>query len=151
MAAFIQLPSETEASINFFNEEVDITLKNQMLIIQWIKDTIRQENQQLGNLNFIFCSDAYLHQINLEYLNHDTYTDIITFPYSDSSVEGDIYISIDRIKENADKFKVSFENELNRVIIHGVLHLLGYKDKSNKEKEQMTLKENFYLRLLHTE
>ncbi len=151
MAAFIQLPSETEASINFFNEEVDITLKNQMLIIQWIKDTIRQENQQLGNLNFIFCSDAYLHQINLEYLNHDTYTDIITFPYSDSSVEGDIYISIDRIKENADKFKVSFENELNRVIIHGVLHLLGYKDKSNKEKEQMSMKENFYLRLLHTE
>lgn len=148
MTSFNDLPVEQEATINFHTEEIELSLKNPKKISQWIQSTIQKEAQKLGTLNFIFCSDSYLHKINLEYLDHDTYTDVITFPYSDTQVEGDIFISIDRIKENASSFKVSFEEELNRVIIHGVLHLLGYMDKSKKEKEQMTLKENLYLSLL---
>lgn len=151
MTSFNPLPKEKEASINFFIEEIDLQFNKQALIRQWIFHTIQKEEQQLGYLNFIFCSDSYLHKINIEYLDHDTYTDVITFPYSETNIEGDIFISIDRIKENAKAFKVSFDKELNRVIIHGVLHLLGYSDKSPTEKEQMTLKENFYLRLLHEE
>jgi len=100
-------------------------------------------------LNYIFCSDTYLHKINLEYLKHDTLTDIITFDYSEKKqISGDIFISIDRIKENAPKFNQSTDIELNRVLIHGVLHLLGYKDKTPKEKETMRAKEDFYLTLL---
>jgi len=100
-------------------------------------------------LNYIFCSDTYLHKINLEYLKHDTLTDIITFDYSEKKqISGDIFISIDRIKENALKFNQSTDIELNRVLIHGVLHLLGYKDKTPKEKETMRAKEDFYLTLL---
>jgi rRNA maturation RNase YbeY len=134
-------------SICFFNEEISFNLKNKTIIRSWINQTIIQEKHQLEELNFIFCSDNYLLKINKEYLNHDTYTDIITFDNSSLPHEiiGDIFISIDRVKENAKSFDTTFINELNRVIIHGVLHLLGYKDKSKNDKALMTQKEDFYL------
>ena len=134
------------SSIIFHQEDVFYRLKNVEKIKSWIISSAQKENKKIDELNFIFCSDNYLHKINLEYLKHDTYTDIITFDYSAANViSGDIYISIDRIKENAKKFKQTTEKELLRVIIHGVLHLIGYKDKSPKEKSLMRAKEDAYL------
>jgi probable rRNA maturation factor len=133
-------------SILFTNEGVTFTLKNKKGLKQWIVSTIEKKERKSGDLNFIFCSDAYLLNINNEYLNHDTYTDIITFDYSRDDkklpVSGDIFISVDRIKENATKFSKSFEEELHRVIIHGTLHLLGYADKTKKAKAEMTAEED---------
>ncbi|MCB0379618.1 MAG: rRNA maturation RNase YbeY [Flavobacteriales bacterium] len=135
--------------MTFHSEDVDFHLVNEKQIIKWLQNTIKNEGRTVSELSYIFCSDDYLHKMNLEYLNHDTYTDIITFDYTEGSVVGgDIFISIDRVKENALKFKTEFVNELSRVIVHGVLHLVGYKDKTNKEKELMRSKEDFYLILL---
>lgn len=140
---------ELEESISFFTEDIDFQLSNPKQIHKWIKMIILKENHTLSYLNYIFCSDQYLLKINQEYLDHDTYTDIITFPYASSPiVESDIYISIDRIKENSTLFKTSFLSELHRVVIHGVLHLCGYADKENKEKEIMREKENEALEIL---
>lgn len=149
MTTFNDPPAEPQAIILYHNEEINLKLSNPDKISSWIKSVISAESQALGHLNFIFCSDAYLHKINVDYLNHDTYTDVITFPYSETLVEGDIFISIDRIRENAKTFEVTFEQELHRVIIHGVLHLMGYSDKTSTDKKQMTLKENTYLRELN--
>lgn len=136
-------------SITFHSEDVDFHLVNEKKRIKWIKDSIKNEAKKVGEISYIFCSDEYLHKMNLEYLNHDTYTDIITFDYTEENiVSGDIFISIDRVKENAIKFKTHFENELSRVIIHGALHLMGFKDKTPQQKEQMRSKEDFYLTLL---
>lgn len=143
-------PSEFEKGgiIIFHSEEIDFELKEEELISSWLKKIIEQENMQLLLLNFIFCSDEYLHKINVEYLQHDTYTDIITFPLSElPTIEGDIFISIDRIKENASRFDVRFEEELNRVLSHGVLHLCGYGDKTEEESKLMRKKENEALSL----
>ena len=135
-----------EEKIFFHSEDIQFDLPNQPTIISWILKTVQHEAKELRLLNFIFCSDKYLHQLNVEYLNHDTLTDVITFQYSEEKIiEGDIFISIERIRENANKFNTSEGNELHRVMIHGVLHLLGYFDKSKKDKIQMTEKENFYL------
>lgn len=136
-------------AIHFFTEDVDFTLKQKSEIRKWILTTIKNESYRLKEVNYIFCSDDYLLEINRQYLNHDTYTDIITFDTSEKErmVVGDIFISIERIRENADKFKSSERDELHRVMIHGVLHLLGYTDKGKKEKAQMTDKENQYLGL----
>lgn len=133
--------------INFFNEDIQFTLKNKIQIRKWIRKSIENEGFKLGELNFIFCSDGYLLQINQEYLKHDTYTDIITFDNSELSeiISGDIFISIDRIIENAEKFQINFDNELHRVMIHGILHLMGYPDKKREEKVIMTSKEDYYL------
>ncbi|PIZ06710.1 MAG: rRNA maturation RNase YbeY [Flavobacteriales bacterium CG_4_10_14_0_8_um_filter_32_5] len=137
------------SSIIFHQEDISFRLKNIKKIKSWIEKSIALERGIVGDLNYIFCSDTYLHKINLEYLKHDTLTDIITFDYSEKKqISGDIFISIDRIKENAPKFNQSTDIELNRVLIHGVLHLLGYKDKTPKEKETMRAKEDFYLTLL---
>ncbi|NCP45943.1 MAG: rRNA maturation RNase YbeY [Flavobacteriales bacterium CG18_big_fil_WC_8_21_14_2_50_32_9] len=137
------------SSIIFHQEDISFRLKNIKKIKSWIEKSIALERGIVGDLNYIFCSDTYLHKINLEYLKHDTLTDIITFDYSEKKqISGDIFISIDRIKENALKFNQSTDIELNRVLIHGVLHLLGYKDKTPKEKETMRAKEDFYLTLL---
>ena len=138
------------SNIFFHSEEIDFNLPNQPVIIDWINSTADQEGQTIQSLSFIFCSDKYLHQINVEYLNHDTYTDVITFPYAEEGqpIEGDVFISIDRIKENAANFKSTFEMELHRVMIHGTLHLLGYGDKNPEEKLKMTEKENFFLDIL---
>jgi rRNA maturation RNase YbeY len=137
-------------AIQFFQENISFKLKNATKIKQWIKSVVEKENQKLLELNFIFCDDEYLHKINVEYLQHDTYTDIITFDNSEhiGKIEGDIFISIERVKENADNLKITFEQELHRVMIHGVLHLLGYKDKTKAEKQTMRAKEDEALRLL---
>ncbi len=150
MTSFNDLPIKKEETINFHSEDLELSLENEEQSCSWIKSAIQEEGHQLGNLNFIFCSDAYLHKINVEYLNHDTFTDVITFPYSETHVEGDVFISIERIRENAKSFEVSFEQELHRVIIHGVLHLMGLSDKTSEEKKLMTEKENTYLRLLNS-
>jgi rRNA maturation RNase YbeY len=134
-----------DAPIQFHSEELDFDLPNQEQLSLWIEKTIEQEQKMLQSINFIFCNDAYLHKINLEYLDHDTLTDIITFPYSEEHIESDIYISVERVKENAQKFNVPFEKELKRVIIHGVLHLCGYKDKEEAEQKLMREKENYYI------
>jgi len=135
-------PAEEE-KINFYSEDIEFTLPNHSIIFNWIHKTIESEAKVLRHLNYIFCSDTYLHKINVEYLNHDTFTDVITFPYAEGkTIEGDIFISIDRIRENAKSFEVEFEDELHRVMIHGTLHLLGYLDKTAEDKTQMTQKEN---------
>jgi probable rRNA maturation factor len=134
-------------AISFFEEDISFKLKNKTQVRQWVTDTIIAEGFKLKELNYIFCSDAYLLQINQQYLDHDTYTDIVTFDNSEEEgkIVSDIFISIERIRENAAKFNVTETNELHRVIIHGALHLLGYKDKSPADKEKMTQKEDFYL------
>lgn len=134
-------------SVNFFEEDIRFDLKNKLKVKQWIKATIAAEGYKLRELNYIFCSDGYLLTINQQYLDHDTYTDIITFDNSGKpgTIEGDIFISIDRIRENAEKFGTGEINELHRVIIHGALHLLGYKDKTAGAKKIMTGKEDQYL------
>lgn len=134
-------------SIEFFEEDITYKLKNKTAVRQWITDTILAEGFKLKELTYIFCSDNYLLQINQQYLNHDTYTDIITFDNSELEkvIIGDIFISIDRIRENSLKFNITEASELHRVIIHGALHLLGYKDKTLADKKKMTLKEDFYL------
>jgi probable rRNA maturation factor len=134
-------------SINFFNEDITFKLKNKIGLKKWIKSAIEAEGYTLQELNYIFCSDQYLLQINQQYLDHDTYTDIITFDNSDKYkvISGDIFISIERIRENAIKFNSGEENELHRVIIHGALHLLGYQDKKAGNKKIMTQKEDYYL------
>src|ERR1700744_4956005 len=134
-------------AISFFEEDIKFKLKSKTPLRQWITDTIKAEGFKLNELTYIFCSDDYLLQINRQYLDHDTYTDIITFDNSEGNkiVTSDIFISIDRIRENAAKFNVPEATELHRVIIHGVLHLLGYKDKSPSDKQKMTEKEDYYL------
>lgn len=134
-------------AIHLFEEDISIKIKNKLNLKRWIKATILAEKKSLGELNYIFCNDEYLHEMNVEYLNHDTLTDIITFDNSEvkDEITGDIFISVDRIVDNASKFEVSIEDELHRVMVHGVLHLIGYKDKKKEEKETMRFKENFYL------
>lgn len=136
-------------SVRFFVEEISFKLSSPRKISSWIKETIASENKELGELNFIFCSDEYLRIINDQYLNHNFFTDIVTFDNSDQKgiIEGDIFISIDRVKENAASFQSGFTQELNRVIIHGVLHLVGYSDKSARQKTVMRRKEDAYLSL----
>lgn len=137
------------SNILFNYEEVDFSLPKQQFIIDWINSVIVKENHKLGEISYIFCSDEYLHKINLKHLQHDTYTDIITFDYTeDNIISSDIFVSIDRVKDNALKFNQPFDNELCRVLIHGVLHLLGYKDKKPDEIKTMRAKEDFYLSLL---
>src|ERR1035437_291185 len=135
--------------IHFHTQDIKFTLKNKTLLKQWITSTIEKKKRKAGEINFIFCSDDYLLNINKQYLNHDTYTDIITFDYSQENmnlnINGDIYISTERVKENALKFSKSFEDELHRVLIHGTLHLLGYKDKTKIAKAEMTKQEDLCL------
>lgn len=129
-----------------FNYETDFSLEQEMQISDWITETILEENCKVGDIDYIFCSDNYLHQLNVDFLNHDTLTDIISFDYSvGKELHGEIYISVDRVKENASDFEVSFENEMTRVMIHGILHYCGYKDKSEDEAKLMRSKEDYYL------
>ncbi|MCB0400793.1 MAG: rRNA maturation RNase YbeY [Flavobacteriales bacterium] len=135
--------------IHFHTEDTSFKFKSSASLKGWIKQVISDANMDPGDINYIFCSDEYLHKINLEYLHHDTYTDIITFNYCIGKVvSSDIYISVDRVRENATEFDTSFENELHRVMVHGILHLVGYNDKTDVEQEEMRAKEDFYLSLL---
>ncbi|MFK8303004.1 rRNA maturation RNase YbeY [Capnocytophaga stomatis] len=126
-----------------FNYETEFELPEQEAVFQsWIEKIIISEEKELGELNYIFCDDAYLHQINVQYLDHDTLTDIITFDYTEEeTISGDIFISVERVADNAQDFNVDFQTELLRVMAHGVLHLCGYKDKTDAESEQMRNKE----------
>ena len=132
-----------------YNFETAFLLNHKDQITFWIKNVISKEGFDCGEINYIFCDDDYLLKLNIEFLDHDTLTDIISFDYTMGNlISGDIYISIPRVKENADLFNTSFENELHRVIIHGVLHYCGYKDKSNDQKLIMRRKEDEYLNAL---
>ena len=137
-------------SIQFFNADVAYTVKNKTILRSWISAVIKKEGYSLDNLSIIFCSDEYLYKMNVEYLKHDTYTDIITFDLSTvkKQINGELYISIDRVRENAKSNLVPISNELHRVMIHGTLHLCGYKDKSPQSKKLMTSRENESLKLL---
>lgn len=129
-----------------FNYETNFKLNDNEIISKWISIAIQQEGFKEGDINYIFCDDAYLLKLNVEFLNHNTLTDIISFDYSIGKIlHGDIFISIERVKENAINFGISFEQELNRVIIHGILHYCGYKDKTQKDISLMRKKENHHL------
>lgn len=135
-----------------FNYEADFSLDRETKYIDWINRVITSESKTVGDLSFIFCDDTYLLDINMKYLDHDTLTDIITFDYcSGSLVSGDIFISVERVLENANSFQVSFEMELQRVLSHGVLHLMGYKDKLDKDIVVMRQKEEDKIKLFHVE
>jgi probable rRNA maturation factor len=136
-------------AIHFFCEDVDLHFNSIRKTKSWLKDVVRSEGQGIKELNYIFCSDTFLATINLQYLNHNTLTDIITFDTSEDngSIEGEIYISVDRVRENAVKFNATFEKELKRVMVHGILHLLGYSDKTSQQKKIMRKKEDAYLSL----
>jgi probable rRNA maturation factor len=132
--------------ISFFNEDIGFEIRKKKLLKIWIKESILAEKKLPGQISVILCSDEYLHKLNQEYLQHDTYTDIITFDYSESNtISGDLFISIERVKENATAFSKKLADELHRVIIHGILHLCGYDDKSEKGKKEITLKEDEHL------
>ena len=131
-----------------FHSECDFTLSKQDARSRWIINSIIEESKRVGELSFIFCTDEYLLEKNIQFLNHNTYTDIITFDYCEGDIiSGDIFVSIERVTENANEFGVNFEDELDRVLIHGVLHLAGYQDKSKEEINTMREKEDFYLSL----
>lgn len=131
--------------ISFHTEELDFQLAQEQATVDWLKGVIRKEGWHLGALSYIFCTDDYLYKMNVEHLQHDTYTDVITFQYSDEVVEGDVFISVERTQENASIYGVSPERELQRVMVHGLLHLMGYKDKSPADQTLMTAKENEHL------
>ncbi len=132
-----------------FNYETDFKLTSQKDISIWIETTISEEGYKLEEINYVFCDDEYLHKLNVEFLNHDTLTDIISFDYSIGKIiQGDIYISVERVEDNAKDFGALFEDELHRVIIHGVLHYCGYKDKTEDDAKVMREKENHYLQQL---
>ena len=135
-------------SVQFFYENTPFKLKQALKLKAWVKEAIQKEGFQLKSLSYVFCTDEDLLQRNIQFLNHKTLTDIITFDLSEEEglIEGEIYISIDRVRENATKFSKTFEDELHRVLIHGVLHLAGYKDKKADQKAEMRKREDFYLR-----
>ncbi len=130
-------------------QDIQFKLPDKTKTLSWILETIKSKGKECGDINIIFCSDEFLLNINKEYLHHDYYTDIITFDHSDNPdfLESDIYISVDRVKENAIEYDISFIDELHRVMIHGVLHLLGLNDKTKSEKEEMRKIEDHYLAL----
>ena len=135
-----------------FNYESEFNLENEDAIANWLSAAIMSEGKKEGEINYIFCDDEYLHKINVEYLNHDDLTDIISFDYTlGNEIHGDIFISVERVQENASDFKVPFEEEIRRVMVHGVLHYCGYKDKGEAEELLMRFKENEKLALFHVE
>ncbi len=142
----------SEQSILFFLEDVRFSFQKRTLTREWLHKVAKKESKKITALNYIFCKDDFLLNINKQHLGHDTYTDIITFGYSPKDakeITGDIFISIDRVKENALTYKTTFQNELKRVMAHGLLHLCGYKDKSATEKTLMKKKEDTSVSLFH--
>ncbi len=135
-----------------FNYETDFTLDNEEAVANWLSKVILSENKKEGEISYIFCDDDYLHKINLEHLGHDTLTDIISFDYSlGNEISGDVFISVERVRDNAADFGVSFSEELKRVIVHGVLHYCGYKDKTASDELVMRKKEDEKLQMFHVE
>ena len=135
-----------------FNYETDFLLENEVAISNWITNVIKSENKKEGEINYIFCDDDYLHKINVEHLGHDNLTDIISFDYSiGNELHGDIFISVERVKDNAFDFNVSFDDELKRVLVHGVLHYCGYKDTTDQDVLFMRSKEDEKIAMFHVE
>ena len=135
-----------------FHYETQFELPNEAQIEQWISKVIASENKKEGEINYIFCDDAYLHKLNVEFLNHDTLTDIISFDNTvGNELHGDIFISVERVEDNANEFNVSLDEELKRVMIHGILHYCGFKDKTDADQKVMTQKENEKLKMFHVE
>lgn len=133
-----------------FNYETDFSLADETRYADWISRVIMSENKKEGDINYIFCDDDYLHKINVEYLSHDDLTDIISFDYSvGNELHGDVFISVERVKENAVEFHVSFDEELLRVMAHGVLHYAGYKDKNDEDENAMRMKEDEKIEMFH--
>ncbi len=136
-------------AISFNNQSISFKLKEKTNLKQWIKIITEKEKHNVGTINYVFCTDDELLEINIKHLNHNTLTDIITFDYTEGkTINSDIFISIERVLENSKKFKVTFDEEFTRVLIHGVLHLCGYKDKSKADAELMRKKENASIKLL---
>jgi probable rRNA maturation factor len=132
--------------ISFSAVEITYNMKNKLKVKNWVKSILDTESKKAGEITYVFCNDEHMLGMNEKYLKHDTFTDIITFDYSEKGkLSGDIFISIERVKENAESFQTTFNQELGRVIAHGVLHLSGYKDKNPKDKKMMRIKEDFYL------
>jgi probable rRNA maturation factor len=135
-----------------FNYENEFELQNEDQLATWISAVILSENKKEGDINYIFCDDDYLLNLNEQYLDHDTLTDIISFDYSvGNELHGDIFISVERVRENAQDFSVTFEEELKRVLVHGVLHYCGYKDKSEDDEQLMRSKEDEKIKMFHVE
>ncbi len=135
-----------------FNYEIDFILEDEDAFSKWLSQVIVSENKKEGEINYIFCDDEYLHKLNVEYLNHDTLTDIISFDYSvGNELHGDVFVSVERVRENAIDFNTKFEDELMRVLVHGVLHYCGYKDKSEEDELLMRSKEDEKIALFHVE
>ncbi len=134
--------------IRYFNEDIKFELKHKLFNNNWLKTVAGSEMKRLGDINIIFCSDPYILEVNLKYLQHDYFTDIITFDYCEGDkLSGDLFISIDSVRENSVFYGTEFEDELNRVMVHGLLHLIGYDDHSERDIAQMRAKENYYLEL----
>lgn len=134
--------------IRYFNEDIKFVLKQKLLNNRWLKTVAGSEMRRIGDINIIFCSDNYILDVNMKYLEHDYFTDIITFDYCEKDIlSGDLFISIDSVRENASFYGTGFEDELNRVMVHGILHLIGYDDHSENDIAQMRAKENYYLQL----
>lgn len=135
-----------------FNYETEFSLDNEEAIALWLSRVIASESKKEGEVNYIFCDDEYLHKINVEYLNHDTLTDVISFDYSvGNEINGDCFISVERVKDNALDFNVSFDEEIKRVLAHGILHYCGYKDKTESDEAIMRQKEDDKIALFHVE
>ena len=135
-----------------FNYESDFSLEQEEVYASWIETIVESENKILGEISYIFCDDDFLHNINMQYLNHDTLTDIISFDYTEGDIiSGDIFVSVERVEDNAKDFNVSFDEELKRVLAHGVLHYCGYKDKSDEDALLMRTKEEEKIKLFHVE
>ncbi len=133
-----------------FNYETDFELSDETAISNWLSQVILSESKKEGDINYIFCDDDYLHKINMEYLDHDTLTDIISFDYSvGNELHGDIFVSVERVADNAKDFEVSFDEELKRVLVHGILHYAGYKDKSEQDELKMRQKEEEKIAMFH--
>jgi len=133
-----------------FNYETDFELSDETAISNWLSQVILSESKKEGDINYIFCDDEYLHKINVEYLDHDTLTDIISFDYSvGNELHGDIFVSVERVADNAKDFEVSFDEELKRVLVHGILHYAGYKDKSEEDELKMRQKEEEKIAMFH--
>lgn len=135
-----------------FHYNTDFSLENEQKFVDWLSTVIDSEGGTLSQIDYVFCSDEEVLEMNKKYLNHDTYTDILTFDYTEGKlIAGDIFISVDRVKDNAHEFNISFEEEILRVMAHGVLHLFGFKDKSEDEVTLMRSKENEKIKLFHVE
>ena len=134
--------------IRYFCEDIRFTYKNKLANNRWLKMVAGSEIRKIGDINVIFCSDNYILDVNMKYLQHDYFTDIITFDYCEGKVlSGDLFISVDSVRENSIEFGTDFEEELHRVIVHGVLHLIGYDDHTEEDKKVMRQKENYYLQM----